>query len=171
MQFKCLRCCCCCTNLLHKEKGKVMGLSLLPEEATLFPSEHIFPSIGIGKYGQPKRIIAYQLDLNECPYLQGQQCSIYERRPLACRAYPFTLILARTPRFLIDENCKWFKEKVVSNGLEKKVLTPKEAIMGAREEKQAAIRLLELKKEFILSKNKWWFDLSRKAWFSSAGSK
>ena len=167
MQFECLKCCHCCRNLLHREKKEVMGLSLLPEEATLFPPEHIFPSIGIGKYGQPKRIVAYQLDLNECPYLQERQCAIYEKRPLACRAYPFQLMRIKPPRFLVDKNCKWFKERVISKGLEKRLLTSKEGLV-AKEEVRAASQLNELKIEFILSGNKWWFDLNKKAWFSSA---
>jgi Fe-S-cluster containining protein len=91
MHFECLKCCDCCKNLLHNKHGWVTALSLLPEEAYLFPPEHVFPQSGIGGYGSVKRIMTYQLDLDICPNLQGQECVIYDKRPLTCQVYPFLL--------------------------------------------------------------------------------
>jgi len=142
-----------------------MGLSLTPEETSLFPQDHIFPSVGIGHYGRPKRIIAYQLDINICPYLQEQRCIIYNKRPLACRTYPFEIEEIEPFRVVIDENCRWFKEKIVAKGLAKKVLSSRKRII-AREETEACWKLFQHGREFIESKNKWWFDLSKKAWYS-----
>ena len=166
MRFDCLKCGHCCRNLLHKKYEIITGVSLTPEETGLFPQEHIFPSTGIGHYGRPKKIITYQLNLNTCPYLQEQRCTIYDRRPLACRAYPFEMEKVEPMRILIDENCRWFKEKVVAKGLTKKVLTYRKKII-AREEYEACWKLFQHGREFIESKNKWWFDLSRKAWFQT----
>ena len=45
--------------------GNSYGSVLIPRRgnsATLFPIENAFPSIGIGEYGQPKKIITYRLD-------------------------------------------------------------------------------------------------------------
>jgi len=143
-----------------------MGLALTPEETSFFPQKHIFPSIGIGHYGRSKKIIRYQFGLNICPFLQDQRCTIYDRRPLACRAYPFEIEKAEPPRVYVDDNCRWFKEKVVAKGLEKKVVASKERLI-APEEVKACARLFQQAREFTESKNKWWFDLNRKAWFQT----
>lgn len=137
---------------------------MTPKETGFFPQKHVFPYIRIGHYARPKKIIAYQFGLNICPFLQKQRCTIYDRRPLACQAYPFEIEKAGSPGVLIDENCRWFKEKVVAKGLEKKVLASKERLI-APEEVEACTILFQQGREFMESKNKWWFDLNRKAWF------
>ena len=164
MNFECLNCCDCCKNLLRREKGFLHSLSLFPDETHLFPSDHVFPQLGIGPYGGAKRILLYQLGLDTCPHLQGRSCAIYDKRPLACRSYPFLLEAIEPYRITVEEHCRWFREKVVASGLSKKVLTSKEWIV-APDEIKACWELFERLKEFQKEQGKWRFDLNVKAWY------
>ncbi|GAI78790.1 unnamed protein product [marine sediment metagenome] len=75
------------------------------------------PYAGIGKVGasKPKKILLYQLAVEPCPlydaYTKG--CTQYDSRPVACRAYPFTL---EAGRLLVDERCKWFEDHDFKRG-------------------------------------------------------
>ena len=164
MHFECLKCCDCCKNLLHNKHGWVTALSLLPEETYLFPPEHVFPQSGIGGYGSVKRIMTYQLDLDMCPNLQGQECVIYDKRPLTCQVYPFLLEKMQPLRLTVDEHCRWFREEVIAMGLAKKVLTSKEGVTAPKET-EACLKLFERLEEYYESRNKWRFDLGKRAWF------
>jgi Fe-S-cluster containining protein len=90
------------------------GLSLFPEERELFPKPIVSPSIGIGKYPYDRdfKIIQYQVNVNVCPYLErigGKGfCRIYERRPVACKSYPFTIsrFEKMQPVFEMEGSCR-----------------------------------------------------------------
>ena len=116
-KFNCIEACsdCCIYREYYPsiEYGKV-GVLILPKERSKIKDQikitdievKILPRLGIGKNRKgdgPKRILAYQMmgknangDL--CPFLEidnpqksphgGFRCKIYEKRPLACHAYP-----------------------------------------------------------------------------------
>ena len=49
----------------------------------------ISPSMALGTENR-KKIITYQLNVETCPNIDAQNnCSIYEKRPLICKAFPF----------------------------------------------------------------------------------
>jgi Fe-S-cluster containining protein len=90
------------------------GLSLFPEERELFLKPIVSPSIGIGKYPYNRdfKIIQYQVNMNVCPYLERDEdkgfCRIYERRPVACKSYPFTVsrFEKMQPVFEMEGSCR-----------------------------------------------------------------
>ncbi len=134
MQFRCTQGCsdCCIYREYYPNKsyGKI-GVLILPSEKerieqlakSLGKTITILPRIGVGsgdKIG-PKRIIAYQLmgvkkDGNLCPFLDvdsdersphgGYRCMIYEKRPLACRAYP---VIESSKKVKLDGKCQFCK--------------------------------------------------------------
>lgn len=81
--FQCLRCGACCRNLVVKEASFETGLLLLPPEVDLFPPQLVRPYFRCGE-----RVVAYQFVGRDCPHLGETGCSVYDRRPLACRAFP-----------------------------------------------------------------------------------
>lgn len=90
-RFKCTQCGGCCKALLFTNaQGSTVGLWLRPSETPLFPGEVVAPLVG---HGDPVTIMAYQLSVNRCPHYEepstgAGRCSIYDRRPAACRAFP-----------------------------------------------------------------------------------
>jgi len=127
---------CCIYRDYYPEKryGKV-GVLLMPSEKenierlakNLKIKVTILPRIGVGsvyrdgRKAGPKRIIAYQLmgvsdDGNLCPFLDvngkersphgGYRCTIYEQRPLACRAYP---VIEFNNDVKLDGKCQFCK--------------------------------------------------------------
>ena len=116
-KFNCIEACsdCCIYREYYPslEYGKT-GVLILPKERSKIKDQikitdievKILPRLGIGKNRKgdgPKRILAYQMmgknaDGNLCPFLEidspqksphgGFKCKIYEKRPLACHAYP-----------------------------------------------------------------------------------
>lgn len=134
MEFACVRDCSqCCTEREYYpsvEFGKI-GVLLLPEEKKAVEaiaeetgvSVTILPRIGVSEEGAdgPETVIAYQMmgrddNGNTCPFLDtvserrsphgGFACSIYERRPLACRAYP---VIESSP-ITLDGKCKFCQQ-------------------------------------------------------------
>ena len=114
IKFKCLKCGKCCRYLHVKVEGTgTVGLFLLPNERKLFLSYQIRPLYGAGLKGKsrprPEVIYAYQIVQNRCPHLTEQNlCAIYEKRPIACRAFPlqsFPLGL------MMDRRCTWVKQR------------------------------------------------------------
>ena len=166
MLFECLKCSRCCTNLLVENNGFLKGLELMPEETSLFPVEHVFPSIAIGSYGNPKKALTFQLDLVQCPHLSGKSCLIYDRRPITCRIFPFELESTNPLKVLIDKKCKWYFEKVVSTGKNKKLMNKEEKIIAPKE-MESCWEEFKIYQE-IFKKDCWNFDLRRKAWFKKA---
>jgi len=64
---------------------------------------------------------------------------------------------------LIDKNCKWYRDKVVSMGMNKKLMNKEEKVVAPEEFNYCWIRLKNY--ETIMKKNYWLFDLKRKMWF------
>ena len=133
MEFRCVEeCSQCCEEREYypsKKFGKV-GVLILPEEKnqieTLAKQKEIeitiIPRIGISyeKSKEPDEILAYQMmgiekNGNMCPFLDtksgkksphgGFPCKIYEKRPLACKAYP----VIETSPIQLDSKCKFCK--------------------------------------------------------------
>lgn len=89
ISFNCRKCGTCCRNLIEDVNGINTGLLLTVKEIDLFPQEMISPKIAIG-FEKPEKIIQYQLDVNDCPHVdEKNECRIYEKRPLMCRAFPY----------------------------------------------------------------------------------
>jgi Fe-S-cluster containining protein len=132
-EFHCIQDCsdCCIYRQYYPsvDYGKI-GVLLLPQEKNQVEdlaknsqiNVTIFPRLGIGvnkKSDGPQQIIAYQLmgkiDGDYCPFLDiksnkrspngGFNCSIYEARPFACRAYP--VIKEDKSAVELDSNCKF----------------------------------------------------------------
>jgi len=109
-KFECLKCGECCRNLHIKvEKIGTVGLFLLPNERGLFPAETVIPLYGAGLKGKsrprPEVIFAYQILQSICPHLTEENlCDVYDRRPIACRAFPLQIIM-------LDRRCTWVKER------------------------------------------------------------
>ena len=107
-EFTCLRCGKCCRELLAEDKGILRGLTLLPGETRLFPTGNVKPAIGVGQSPLTGgfKLIACQLEVDECPNLSGGLCSIYTERPASCRQFPFSLELGwGGPVVSLDMNC------------------------------------------------------------------
>lgn len=130
MDFNCVQDCsqCCIEREYYPSKkfGKI-GVLILPEEKERIQAlakAHdidvtILPRIGTSyKSDGPTEVIAYQMmgieeNGNTCPFLDtgsgkksphgGFPCSIYEQRPLACKAYP----LSDTDPIKLDSKCKF----------------------------------------------------------------
>lgn len=131
MEFSCVKDCsqCCIEREYYPSKrfGKV-GVLILPNEKDkirdMAEKHHIdvtiLPRIGISYHDltRPEKIIAYQMmgkekNGNTCPFLDtesqkrsphgGFVCKIYDKRPLACRAYP----LIETEPLTLDSKCKF----------------------------------------------------------------
>jgi Fe-S-cluster containining protein len=120
-KFKCVEGCSdCCIYRQYfpsKEFGKI-GVLLLPKEKKDIEEQaeslgikiRILPRLGVGKSDEgaiPESVLAYQLmgkerDGNICPFLEtegpersphgGSPCTIYDKRPAACKAYPLVSI-------------------------------------------------------------------------------
>lgn len=131
VDFHCIKECsqCCIEREYYPSKkfGKI-GVLILPEEKknienlarNLGLKINILPRIGVSskKSDLPTKILAYQLmgieqNGNMCPFLDtesqkrsphgGFSCKIYEKRPLACKAYP----LVETNPVALDSKCKF----------------------------------------------------------------
>lgn len=140
MDFGCISDCsqCCIEREYYPSKkfGKI-GVLVLPEEKKRIEdlardcnvNISILPRIGLSETGMlaPTEIIAYQLmgreqNGNTCPFLDtesqkrsphgGYTCKIYDKRPLACMAYP----LNESAPIVLDKKCKFCKEHGVADG-------------------------------------------------------
>lgn len=87
--LKCMKRGNCCRNLLEEREGVLKGLTLTANETSLFPSNMVSPLTATGRK-RPEHIIDYQLNVNNCPHIdEANQCRIYDKRPLVCRAFPY----------------------------------------------------------------------------------
>jgi Fe-S-cluster containining protein len=136
-KFSCIEACsdCCIYREYYPsiEYGKT-GVLILPKERSKIKDQikitgievKILPRLGIGKNRKgdgPKRILAYQMmgknaDGNLCPFLEidnpqksphgGFKCKIYEKRPLACHAYP--VLQAKDKTVELDGKCQFYQK-------------------------------------------------------------
>ena len=137
-KFSCIAECsdCCIYREYYPsiEYGKI-GVLILPDEKEkieMYADElgleiMILPRLGIGRNRSrdgPETIIAYQLmgktfDGNVCPFLEkeslersphgGFKCTIYDKKPLACSAYPVNAEDKKT--VTLDSKCKFCREE------------------------------------------------------------
>lgn len=166
IRFACLQCGTCCRNLLRTVGQFTVGLSLHPDEIGLFPSDLVFPQIGIEKMWHPKRVVIFQLATNICPHLEGNKCGIYLNRPLACQSYPIKTEEIEPLKFYLKKNCRWLKECIRTGKL---TISQKEGIIFnekilAPKELEASYKLYEYAAKYRNSKDMWIFDLKRKMW-------
>lgn len=134
MEFNCIQDCsqCCIQRQYYPTKrfGKI-GVLILPDEKQRIQTLAkelgieitILPRVGTSENNEktPSEIIAYQLMGKEsngdtCPFLDtesqnrskhgGYLCKIYDKRPLACSAYP----LIETRPITLDQKCKFCQE-------------------------------------------------------------
>ena len=87
--FTCKKCGTCCRNLIEDVHGVKTGLLLTVKEIGLFPSNMISPKLAIGRE-KPEKVIQYQLNVDNCPHVnEKNECQIYEKKPLMCKAFPY----------------------------------------------------------------------------------
>jgi len=158
--FSCEKCGECCRSL--RKWGA--GLFLTKRETALFPSSAVSPQFALGRRG-PKYEISYQLIPSTCPHLDaGNQCEIYDKRPLACQAFPFekTLIGWQTSTF-----CSAIRSQMKANALRPTQIPQKEG--------QAADKLqgyqTNMFKTYMKPRRKLWlFDLVQRKWVERGSS-
>ena len=157
MDFQCIEECsqCCIEREYYPSKkyGKI-GVLILPDEKEdieKIAKEKkikitILPRIGISDNSKSvNKILAYQMmgrekNGNTCPFLDtksekksphgGYSCMIYDKRPLACRAYP---VIESNP-IKLDEKCKFCKE---FGNTEKNVDSEVESLIKIKEKMKA----------------------------------
>lgn len=113
-QFACLQCGHCCNRILIMRDGVRMGLCLLPGEEKLFDAfpDAVLPYMALQKPGRPRmRIVAHQLVHEPCPLYDAatKTCTEYAKRPVTCKAYPFSLMYGTGGAFSIETTCTWIQ--------------------------------------------------------------
>jgi Fe-S-cluster containining protein len=90
--FECKRCGTCCRKLIKTDSdGYTLGLALIGDETALFSQDVVSPHFAVG-LAEPSTIVSRQLNVSVCPHISGQNhCEVYERRPLACRVFPYSI--------------------------------------------------------------------------------
>jgi Fe-S-cluster containining protein len=158
MNYTCRQCGKCCRDLVQNDRGILRGLTLLPDEVSLFPEEIVKPYLGLGRRPHESgfKVIAYQLTSEDCPNLEENLCTMYEKRPTSCRQFPFSLDLDEDnePVLGIDMNCPAAAE-MVSN------------MDGTIEftDREEAEKLLELSKKVTVNPRRAWvYDLGSMKW-------
>jgi len=148
-EFSCIRCGKCCRLLVSENRGIMRGLTLLPEETSLFPENTVKPTIGVGEtpHDPRFRVLAYQLAVEPCPYLRDTGCLVYDDRPASCRQFPFSLEpTGDGGRLLgVDLNCP-----VATRLLESHTQISFEG-------RGAALRLLRVKEQATENPRRTWF--------------
>jgi Fe-S-cluster containining protein len=114
-RFQCLRCGDCCSHLLNEVEnfGVTNGLLLLPIEKGLFPNHMVKPQWGLGSSArdEPEHTATYQLTENVCPFYEKESgCTVRDKRPLICRAFPILLLSWERRTIGVSGNCSWVKE-------------------------------------------------------------
>jgi Fe-S-cluster containining protein len=155
-EFKCIRCGRCCNRLLSEDRGIFRGLTLLPEEAHMFPENMVRSAVGVGRRPHdPKfRVLAYQLAEEPCPHLEATGCAIYSDRPSSCRQFPFSLEHSGGGPFLgVDLNCPSAAQLL------------DEYTQISFEGRGAAVRLLRIKERVAQNPRRaWFYDLRTDRW-------
>jgi len=111
LRFECVRCALCCGDTRSRKRC----ILLLQEDARSI-SEAVFKPIeafatktrGHGLYVYKMRKTR---EGGKCVFLEGTDCSIYPKRPLVCRFYPFELVTQkdRKPSFFCTGECPGVK--------------------------------------------------------------
>jgi len=156
--FECKKCGTCCRNLFDDIQGIRKGLLLTAKEVSLFPSEMISPSSAVGTEKR-KKIIIYQLNVNTCPRIDNKnECLIYDKRPLMCKAFPYESGSFST-------KCTVFSRRKV--GQFYCDFAPSEFQIDASEKLNRYVRN-RFRKYFIRGIKVWEYDLTTKNWVFKA---
>jgi len=161
-EFTCIRCGKCCSVLLSEDKGILRGLTLLPDEASLFPEDAVKPAIGLGEtpHSPGFRVLAYQLAVEPCPHLKDEGCAVYGDRPASCRQFPFSLEPSGDGGQLlgVDLNCPAAARLLGSH------------TQISFEGRGAAVRLLRVKARATEDPGRaWLYDLRTDGWVKGDG--
>jgi Fe-S-cluster containining protein len=114
-RFDCLRCGKCCISFIDRRYHVPAGLALIPGEVKLFDQADVRPFLGV-QITTGIIPVWYQLIRAPCPHYDHDRCgcTIYERRPLVCRAYPFKVVLNYTQL----GRCTWLTQQTQKNAVE-----------------------------------------------------
>ena len=152
--FQCKKCGTCCRNLLEHIRGIRKGLLLTAKEVSLFPSKMISHSLAIGTEKR-KKVIFYQLNANTCPHIDNKnECLIYDKRPLMCKAFPYEL-------GNFSNKCTVFRNRKV--GQFYSGFMPSESQIDVSEKMNRYVRNC-LKRYFKKGMKSWEYDLATKKW-------
>jgi len=133
--------------------------------------ELVSPQTGIG-WGLtgPKHILDYQLTVSACPHLSKDNlCKIYNKRPLACQAFPLIWTGPSGTTIADPSDCTFVKEieKRTGSVINMLPITPKK-FRGPKEWHAIGEKSRLMRKSFADHLNDiqvlWGFDLGHKEW-------
>lgn len=109
----------CCERIVVKQLDISVGLCLLPGEKTLFKAfpDAVEPYIGLRKPGRNRiKIVCHQMLQAPCPLYDPvtRTCTQYEKRPVACIAYPFSPM---HDGYSVEATCTWAKRESIEFGI------------------------------------------------------
>ncbi|UCE96533.1 MAG: YkgJ family cysteine cluster protein [Candidatus Bathyarchaeota archaeon] len=161
INFKCKKCGSCCHNLLEEVANVERGLFLRVEEAKLFPRNLVSPRMALGD-SKPKRIIAYQLNVDECPFItEKNECKVYPKRPMGCRMFPFEI--HHNGHATVSVKCS-----VIGSQMGDKESREIEFSSTEKEAIEEYMRFLNSLQKFARPSQKVWeFNLKTKSWFTA----
>jgi len=150
-----MKCGTCCRSLLEESEGVLKGLTLTANETDLFPSSMVSPQTALGRK-KPARIINYQLNVDYCPHInQRNECEIYDKRPLICRAFPYI-------QGNFSVKCPIFKKLFKREGL--RVTFPMSHAEVEASLKRDRLTQNLLKRYWKKGSKMWIYDLRSKQW-------
>ena len=152
---ECLKCGACCRHLLDDRGGIVKGLVLTESEKSLFPEDIVSPNIAVGRR-KPEHMINYQLNVQVCPFVgEKNECGIYEKRPLVCRAFPFV-------QSNCSVKCQRTRQLFKKSGL--KIDFPIPLIENEADQKRERYVQNRCKRYMRNDSKMWEFDVAKKNW-------
>ena len=144
--FSCSKCGWCCRTLLVEQ----FGLFLTEDEKTLFDSKYVAPYMALG-IDKPSNIIAYQLNQAVCPYInENNNCTIYNKRPLACQSYPIQVTILGS---MVEADCP-----------QAKYLQKDGSLMTESGIKANQYIMAKIRKYCKKGSKMWLFNLATKKW-------
>lgn len=153
-----MKCGTCCRNLLEEREGVLKGLVLTEKETSLFPPDMVSPHNATGRK-KPEHIIDYQLNVNDCPHIdERNECRIYEKRPLICRAFPYI-------QGNFSVKCPIFGSRFKAGLLITVPLPDAEVEASQKRDRYFQNRLRKYLKK---SSKIWVFDLATRQWMAHA---
>jgi len=157
--FECSKCGTCCRNLLEEREGVLKGLTLTASEKSLFSENLVSPLTATGKR-KPEHIIDYQLNVGDCPQVdEHNECRIYDKRPLICRAFPYI-------QAGFSVKCLILKKIFKKAGLH--IDFPVPYAEGEADQKRDRYFQNRLRKYLKKGSRIWVFDLATKQWTAVA---
>jgi Fe-S-cluster containining protein len=105
LRHRCLRCAACCRDTLRRERRILLTepeASAIASSTGLKVKEFSEQTEGAEPYTRQMRKVR-----GTCVFVRDESCSIYQRRPLICRFFPFYLEKREGDRFVfgVSEEC------------------------------------------------------------------